>query len=385
MISTLAVALLALGASAVTAQGKKDDPAKKKETITEVGGKSSEQWLAAITSRDRSISSAAVKTILLFGPEQGSRAVPVIIGELKKHRPGSGQILDASFRANAPITLTLILTRVKKPDEQHVVETIDLLTGMLRDPQVIIRYRAAQALRHFGPAAQKAITDLLTVAKEVHTWENRQAAVAALGAIAFEKDKGPALRVLNLLYSALKDSSSLVRVEAIRALETLGVPEVASYRPGLEQNLEPLAAKDPDPMVRIWANLILYNVDEKKTKLEENKNKGRRTTIAEFLKHPEHPVRSAAADALGLIGPDSKDQLPALAPLLDEKDNHGVVLATVVTVGRIGPDARAFLPRLRAIAASKELPGPLKEAAEAAIDEIEGKTKKDSPKKGAGK
>ncbi|MCI0459375.1 MAG: HEAT repeat domain-containing protein [Gemmataceae bacterium] len=382
-ITTLTVALLALGAGTAAAQdkgkGKKEEPDKQKlPTITDVGGKNLDQWLQAIASKDRSISSSAVKTILLFGPDQASKAVPIIITELKKHRPPAVTI-DASFRSNAVVSLTMIITSMKKPDQKHIQEAVDLLQTMLRDPQIVIRYRAAQAVRHFGPTAEKALDELIKMVKDFPTWETRQAAVAALGTVAYDKKNGPALRAVHALYSALRDTSSLVRVEAIRSLEGLGVPDLPNHKLALEQNLEPVARADPDPMVRIWANLSLYGVDP-------NKNKARRSAISSFLPHPEHAVRAGAAEALGLIGPsdgkepNAKEQVPVLIPLLGDKE-HSVVLSVIIALGRIGPGAAAALPRLRAVEADKELPTPLRDAAKEASDWITGKNKKDDPPK----
>ncbi len=386
-VPILAVALIAFWAGSAVTQdkGKKsstgEKDAKKPAPITEIGGKTLDQWIAEISSRDRSRSSAAIKTILLFGPEQAQKAIPVILSELKKHRPPAAN-LDASVRVNAPAALAMILTSLKNPDRKQVEETIDLLHSMLKDPQIIIKYRAAQALRYFGPVAHETINELVKMVKDFPTWETRQAAIAALGTVALDKD-GPSLKVTQALYGALsstREPSSLVRVEAIRTLENLRVPENKKHQLAFEAAMEPVAKSDPDPIVRIWANLSLYDI-------RKTFNESRRAAIGKFLvpsANPETAVRAAAAEALGLIGPSAKDQVPALRGAVNDKE-PSVSMAALAALGKIGPDAAAALPQLRALAADKNRAEPLRLLARDVCDAIEGKTLKDDSKKGAGK
>src|SRR5262245_30644726 len=104
-IITLALAVFLGWAGGAAGQGKgkkdRDDKDKDKKpatTITEIGGKALEQWIAEIPSKDRTKSSVAIKTVPGFGPERAAKAVPVIIAELKKHQ--LGVTVDASVRVN---------------------------------------------------------------------------------------------------------------------------------------------------------------------------------------------------------------------------------------------------------------------------------------------
>src|SRR5262245_21650048 len=90
-VPILGIALVAFWAApaADKTKSKKDDKDTKKQTappITEVGGKKLDQWIAEFPSKDRSKSSAAIKTVLMFGPDQAVKAVPAILGELKKNK-----------------------------------------------------------------------------------------------------------------------------------------------------------------------------------------------------------------------------------------------------------------------------------------------------------
>src|SRR6516225_7141660 len=76
-------------ASAGQAPGQKKDKDKEKPeqktTITEIGGKTIEQWIKEIPSKDRSKGENAIRTVLMFGPDRAYDAVPVLMAELKKH------------------------------------------------------------------------------------------------------------------------------------------------------------------------------------------------------------------------------------------------------------------------------------------------------------
>src|SRR5713226_1721488 len=91
-------------AGATDAPGQKKDkekPPEKKTTITEIGGKRVDQWISEIPSKDRSKGENALRTVLLFGPDQAYGAVPVILKELKNPKI----ILDVSIKVNAVIAL----------------------------------------------------------------------------------------------------------------------------------------------------------------------------------------------------------------------------------------------------------------------------------------
>lgn len=84
-------------------------------------------------------------------------------------------------------------------------------------------------------------------------------------------------------------------------------------------------------------------------------------------------VRSAAAAALGAIGPDPATTVPALTDAL--KDSAaGVKLAAAQALGQFGADARPSLGALRELAADKKNK-KLSMAARAAVKTISGKKK----------
>src|SRR4051812_35019281 len=146
-LSFVAIALICLitGVEVSAQQADKTPPAEKKDStppppLKEFGGKTPEQWINLISSPDRATSSAALKVILVFPPEKVKPAVREILKLMKKHKPGV-VTLDAGVRAVAPNTLVKILTSIKKPnkqEEEEIHDTIDLLTKMLKDDQIVI-------------------------------------------------------------------------------------------------------------------------------------------------------------------------------------------------------------------------------------------------------
>lgn len=82
-------------------------------------------------------------------------------------------------------------------------------------------------------------------------------------------------------------------------------------------------------------------------------------------------VRVPAADALGAMGPAGRAAVRPLAERLLVKDEQGMTLVSVATaLGNIGPDAREALPALEKTL--KQL--RVNYAVEAAILKIEGKS-----------
>jgi HEAT repeat protein len=359
-LTTIALAFAA-GAVTTAAQkpGKKDksdstESKKEPAEVTEIGGKTLDEWIKAIGSTDRSESSTAIKTILGFGPEKARKAIPALIAELKKHKTRK---IDASVRVNIPTTLTTIFTSIKKPSEEQLKETIDLYTWMLGDDQIVVRYRVIQALTPFGPAAREAIPKLIKLTKDFPTWETRYAATVALASIAQpipSKDKeaapkGPGTDVIDALYARLKDTSSQVRIAAINALRALGVHEMPSQRSRFQTEVGPVT-QDIKPLVKIMAQVALYNMNPKL-------NKGRRTAIAKYVFSRETAVRLEAIGALAMLRKDSKDQLPVLYKAAADPDQT-VGAAAMHAIGAIGAevvDARDWLSEL-IVNTKQELP-----------------------------
>jgi len=366
--------VLAAGGPAL-AQAKED----KKLTapvVDELGGKTLDQWLKEFkTAKDPSKVENAIRTILLFGPDSAQGALPHLLAILRKH--SAANPIDTSVRVNAAIALGVIRGHSKElPDEKYLTESVTLLTRLLRDNERIVRYRAAEALGYFGPDAKGAIPDLLYTARDPATWETRQAAVYALGAVAADKKNGPPLKVLEALYHALRDSASRVRMTAVQSLARLGPPADKVQRLALERELEPVAKSDLDPTVQIWAHLAIMSL---KQKVED----WRLTVIGKMLSSPDLSTRSQAAQALAALGSQAKKEVPRLQAALGDPD-PGVVGWCILALASMGKDAGPAVERLRQIANDPQQHEMVKRNAQEALNLIEARPMEKNIK-GAGK
>jgi len=367
--------LLAAGEPAL-AQTKSD---KKPLTSAadQLGGKTLDQWVAEFkVAKDPSKVENCIRTIMLFGPDASQAALPHLLAILKKHNPVNSPI-DTSIRVNVAIAIGFIFERSKDlPEQKYITESVTQLTRLLKDNERIVRYRAAEALGLIGPDAKAAIPELIYTTRDPATWETRQAAVYALGAVAADKKNGPPLKVLEALYHGLRDSASRVRMTAVQSLARLGPPADKVQRLGLERELEPVAKSDPDPTVQIWAHMAVMS-------LKQQVEDWRLAAISKMLSSPDVPTRLEAAQALAGLGAQAKKEVPRLQAGLNDPD-PGVVGLCILALARMGKDARPAVERLRQIASDPQQQEALKLGAQQAVDVIEGRAMEKGIK-GAGK
>jgi hypothetical protein len=240
-----------------------DISAQKNPPIRQIKGKTVEQWIKEIPSKDPSKGEEAIRTILLFHPDVAYQVVPVLIKELKRHNNGS--TVDISIRVNAVIALGVILGEggANDPEPKVVDEAVTLLMRYLTDGQLIVKNRAAQALGRIGPPAKPAIPKLIAASKDRSSWKTREAGVTALGYVAREQPWGPSEEVVEALIRALADSASPVRLAAIKALLWVGGPADAKKRAMLVQGLRTYTLNDSDRMVRFWACMTIMLLEGK--------------------------------------------------------------------------------------------------------------------------
>src|SRR4051794_7569080 len=102
----LALSAWLLLAFAARGQDSKKDLSKDSPSSsgpTEIGGKTLEQWIKDIPSKDRSKGENAIRTVLYFPADRAYAAVPVLLAELKKNTFDAP--IDTSIRVNIPIAL----------------------------------------------------------------------------------------------------------------------------------------------------------------------------------------------------------------------------------------------------------------------------------------
>jgi hypothetical protein len=365
----LAGLLLSLTCAAgAPAQEKKKDPAKDKDKeslITEIGGKTLEEWIKEINHKDPGRRATAISTGLLFGPDRAYQAMPAILEQLGK----LGGV-DVSVRVNGATAIGLILGSAKDPELKHVQQGTRILVRYLTDSQIIVKYRAVQALGRIGDEAKDAIPNILPLMKEATSAETRQAAAITLGQLAVDKAKikGPPLNVLQALFTGLTDASAQVRLASIQSLTWLGAPQDLKAQQALLNSLHPVAVKDAEPSVRIWAHMAIMSITHEITT-------DHTAPIIKLIDHPDAPVRLQAAQAIGTIGPKAKAGIPALMNHLTDKE-PAVIMLCIWALGRMEDNATIAVSKLDKIMKDMEQPEPLRDAAKEAIKQISGKKDK---------
>lgn len=343
----------------------KDKDSEKKFYLSDIAGKSIDQWIKEIPSPDRSKGENAIRTVLLFPPEQASAAVPYILAELGKHK--AGYPIDLSIRVNGAIALGLLLGGTKDPDPRHVKEGVRLLTACLSDTQAILRYRAAQALGRIGPEAKSAISTLLGTVRDGASWEVREASATALGQVARDPKEGPSATVLQGLYYALDDKASQVRLAAIQSMTWLGTPNNPEFKKAFIRNLEK-TDKDADPRVIIWGQMAVMGIlnDFPDTRVQK---------IGKLLQHSDVGTRIQAAQALATLENKGRSQIPLLIKGLKDRVPEAAGWC-IFALSRMGWSAAPAIPELQSMAKDMTLPEPIRKAATEAVDRIQGKGNK---------
>jgi HEAT repeat protein len=334
--------------------------------VTEVGGRSFEQWMKEITHKDPSKRENAIRSVMAFGPERAAEAMPALLAELRRHTPGAP--IDTSVRVNIVIALGAIFPNVKSPDVKQRSDAIVLLTRLLRDSQDIVQLRAAQSLGMIGPEARSAIPELLPLLRDLSTWELRQAAATALGQISFDPRTGPPPEVLNALYERIKsDQAFQVRLASMQALALAGPSADITHRAGMIKVIEPIARKDSEPALQVWAQLAMMNLTGKV--VDNNLDQ-----IAKLLHKGDLLTRNHAAQAIGMVGVRAKETIPALLSGLSDPD-PGVQGWVIWALSRMEGHAAKAIPALEKIAADAKSPDAIKKAAKMSIEQIKkGKT-----------
>jgi len=157
----------------------------------------------------------------------------------------------------------------------------------------------------------------------------RPAALRALGA--FGESATPAV---GEVAAALNDHDSQVRSAAAWALSQIG-PKGAAAVPALAK-----ALSDSDPHVRDLAALALKAMGPAAAPALPE--------LIGALSDPVAYVRAPVADALGAMGPAARAAVQPLAERLLAKDEQGLVLSSIATaLGDIGLQAKDALPALQ--------------------------------------
>jgi HEAT repeat protein len=302
---------------------KKDlDPKKEKEKEPEITantkfeGKTLDDWMKLISDKDRSKTEVAIQMIMRYGPKLAMKAVPKLVAELQKHKKGVSEI-DLSVRVNGCIALGMIMGSQPEPKDaaalNELKEVVGVLNKMLTDSQVIVRFRATQAIGQVGPYARElspkdpdsVLKHLIKLVMDLDTWENRHAAVLALGTVAWVppgKDLKLDPAVIDVLYSRLKYHPSLgpvesclkVRLAILQVMNNLRFGEATNPKDVVEK-VSVMAYNDPDPIAKLRAHMLAW---PHLTAAEKLKREG---AISKYLSSPEQLVRVEFLQMMSLL------------------------------------------------------------------------------------
>jgi HEAT repeat protein len=323
-----------------------------------IGGKNLKQWIAETRSPDPGVRENALRTLPLFGKE-ARKASHALITELADQ--------DTSLRVNAIIAIG----QIGLDGENLEAGVKGLSKALMNDAQHINRMQAAVALGRLGTDAKAGVSALCSAVRDsFNSWETRRAAAIALRAVALEKD-GPDPKAIYALVRGASDVCEKVRLEALMSLIYLGRPhqkaDFESEKVGLERLI-----RDRDVLVSLWARVALMRID----KISETHVR----VLGQTLRSTNLAHRLNAANALGMIGPEAKSQIPDLIEALGDKEET-VIVAAMTALALMGDEASRAIPALQKLTESKN--EVLRELAKQAIEQIKNgdKMKKAPPKK----
>jgi HEAT repeat protein len=345
-LSLLALVLLTFGLSSdpLSGQGKDKDKDPKKDTdarLLTVFGKDLSQYIQDLQDPDPSTRQTACWAICQFG-SAGRKAVPAIASRLSINTEP-----DNAVRASAAIALGTL-----GADKADMKTAVSALSEALGDGQRAVRLQAAFALAHLGHDAKGAVGKLASALQDPVSWEMRQAAARALGAVGHtdKPERNADLTALSALLNALPDASATVRMEVVIALFGIGHPPEKQL-PGELKTISDRLGRERDHRVRIWLRVLLMMLDEK-----NHMTAGNFAIIAKSLAAEEDTrVRAQACYAMGTFGEKARDHVPLLIKAADASDPE-VSLAALHALAQVGSPASIKLLTERLTRETEPLP-----------------------------
>jgi HEAT repeat protein len=347
---------------------------------SKLDGKTLREWVAEIKANDPSVQRTAIQAVMNYGAVARNDAVPAIISVLNRERAS-----EVSVKVNGVMALGFL-----GMNEKDLKSGVGCLINLLGDREAIVRRYAVGALASLGPDARSAIPSLVNLTKSKEDSETRQAAVNALGIMAWDKARkeGPDARAFRAITEALSDHSIQVRSDALKALIMItpsnsGGRISNADRTNAIGKLEGLLVHK-DKSEAVWAHLALMLLDSARL------NDANVKAMVKILKLGDSRVRCNAAQALGGTwrlanmppnGPITSSITPKsswgmvisdLIELLSEKD-LSVVFNAINALGEFGSAAMKAKPKLGELAQHKD---PLiQKAAVLALEKITGRQK----------
>lgn len=281
-----------------------------------------EEWMPFSEGRGEPV--AATNWIF---DEMGARAVPALILGL--------QVQDPAIRAEAASSLGSLGMGLRRGgaalDIALEERAVPALVDARRDEDARVRMLATSALGNLGPTAAAALPVLLEALRDPDSLGIGVHLDYAIGSIGAAAVPG--------LVEALADDHDLVRRRAVSALGAIG-PDASDAIPALLQALT--SADEGD---RFSIGLALREIGYKKEV----------SSYVTDLKSASLLVSSDAVKALGELGPEATEALPALIDLIRDR---GSLLRrdAVIALSKIGPrGSEAVAPLVQALSGEDDV------------------------------
>ncbi|ADV63907.1 PBS lyase HEAT domain protein repeat-containing protein [Isosphaera pallida ATCC 43644] len=232
----------------------------------------------------------------------------------------------ASYLQAGPEERIRIVERLSEPTREpsHAIELGTLLTAW-EEADPVLADAAARSVGRLGATVALGLAEALRAER----LERRRTAAAALATLGL--DAAPAQEALLDLMA--REPDPVARRRALVALGQLGTLDAqrrGAIRPALEALLHHADQEPDSPLIPLaltilggWGEDAAALTGSVKTLLDRNR---------------PAPLRLAAVETLGRIGPPAREAIPELVALLRESD-LALRTAALVSLRRIGPEA----------------------------------------------
>ncbi len=245
------------------------------------------------------------------------------------HAQAAGQVESASVEKliadlkNSDEKVRVAATDALAAKGAAAKEATQALAALLSDPSENVRAHAAHALMQIGPDAV-AVAPALARAISDPDYHVRRMAIAALERIHPEPEV-----VISALAKALEDVDSSVRVAALSSLTDYKSAAVPVLSKALEK-----------PGIRYWAALALGELGPEARDAVP--------ALAAALNDERPEVRREVLIALARVGAEAHAAVPAIAKQLADED-ESVAHAAAFALGSIGPEAASATESLQSV------------------------------------
>jgi hypothetical protein len=223
------------------------------------------------------------------------------------------------------------------------------ITPLLRDPNPLVRQRAAEIMERFGESARAAIPTLVALISDTsEDWWVRRAAWGALWKM--NPDERTREKLTRLV---LRDASSPMRNLGLK--QTIDIKDEAARIEALRTYKDELVAYVFDAPLSMWTRHTRRKVAFKLKELGRDAIRPHVDRFFEALSHPRGGALDGSIEILAWFGEEVLDKLETLADGKDEavRVNAIATLARIAATDDVGPGIKTrIIKRLESIATS---------------------------------